>query len=327
MGMHGVKPQPRLAVETFRSGANEIHYLSGSIEIPLPVAPSWAIANNRLYLAPFPQVLATAVAGGPARLPLTRDPIFVAERAMLSAKVSGLHYTNTPAILAQTYHFALMYWTLAANAASSMAGVPAKVDWMPSLDVLQKNLWPEISAHSADDQGIVFESYGSIPSGRLIAAPVGAPLAVAVLLPSLNKARGNAKRTISAANLNGVGKGIAIYKADNADLPPPDFAALVDAGYNSPKQLVSPMTGHAPPVFENGKLVGAVDYVYIPLDDNADASLITAYEPLENYRGEGTHVLKASLAVQWVTADEFQKMLKATQDYVKANPVKTGPTK
>jgi prepilin-type N-terminal cleavage/methylation domain-containing protein/prepilin-type processing-associated H-X9-DG protein len=45
-------------------------------------------------------------------------------------------------------------------------------------------------------------------------------LLVSILLPSLNRARELAKRAVCAANLNGIGKGMVIYQAENRDAFP-----------------------------------------------------------------------------------------------------------
>jgi len=45
-------------------------------------------------------------------------------------------------------------------------------------------------------------------------------LLVSILLPSLNRARELAKRAVCSANLNGIGKGLVIYQAENRDAFP-----------------------------------------------------------------------------------------------------------
>ena len=89
------------------------------------------------------------------------------------------------------------------------------------------------------------------------------------------------------------------------------------------QMLVSPVTGRKISVDANGLPTGAFqsDYVMVkyPMSSlkikNRDKRVL-AYERPENYKKEGTNVLYADEHVEWVKMEEFEKQLKATQDWI-----------
>lgn len=309
-----------VTIEAVKVGQAEIHY-AAIAGLPIPVAPAWAIHEGKFYLAGWPQVIESVIGKGPVQ-PITQDATFRRFRARISGKPSALAYVNTPSILRQSYNVILVVWSMAANMIPGETGIAAKPDWLPALPKMEKYLWPQISAVSADAEGITFEGYGSLPGMNLLAMPLATPLGMSVLLPSLGRSRELAKKVSSAANLNGIGKSILLYRADNNDESPPDLAALVKAKFMTSSMLVSPVSGRAMPTDADGMPIGESDYVYLRLGDNADAGLIMAYERLENYGGRGTNVLFAGYNVAWVDRPNFDRLLKKTEDYLKNKKIK-----
>ena len=174
----GDAPAPRRrrgpAIESVTIDGVAIRYvrLAG---MPVPVAPAWAVHKGKLYVAAWPQVVATAIANE-GKKPLTRDPAFRALRKRIARGPSMLGYVNMPQIVRQFYNLGLVGWTLAANMLSQKADIDVKPDWLPLLSKLEKYLSPGICAVSAEIDGITFESYSSLPSPAL-----AAPLAAAAL--------------------------------------------------------------------------------------------------------------------------------------------------
>jgi len=311
----------RARIETIKVARTEIRYLAGSMGFPLPVAPAWAIHKDKLYIAAWPQVIASAIQNDGRGRPITREENFQKARSRISRKASALFYFNTPRILRQTYHALLVGWTMGATAVTANTPVSAKPGWLPPLATLEKHLWPEISGITADEGGITFEGYGSLPAGGAAFMPLASPLSVATLLPALSSARQKAKRTVSMSHLRNVGLAIGLYRTDNRDEYPPDLGSLITGGYLSPEVLVSPLSGRPPPKFVDGRLIGEVDYIYMKLSaaPPADAGeLILAYERPELYRGKGTNVLFADSHVEFVSLPRFERALKRTKEHVKA---------
>ena len=121
---------------------------------------------------------------------------------------------------------------------------------------------------------------------------------------------------VSLSRLNGMSKCIALYYGIHSQ-PPPDWAALVKEGLLRPDSLVSPGSGKKPPKYEDGKLQGPVDYVYVQLPwRSASKEMIVAYELPENYDGKGTVACQRNLSVRWVQKREFERLLKRTREWL-----------
>jgi hypothetical protein len=142
---------------------------------------------------------------------------------------------------------------------------------------------------------------GGICTGgaSVLLALVAIPL-VAVLLPSLSRAGGMAKRVADAANLRIVGLAAAAYASDNGGSFPPDFQTLANAGAVSAKQLVDPASGNMPP---------RCDYYYVAgLRSDDPADWIIAYSDPANHDGEGANILYLDSRVA------FEKEPRLTQE-------------
>ncbi|MFW6065755.1 MAG: hypothetical protein ACOC9S_02950, partial [Planctomycetota bacterium] len=116
----------------------EISYLTmARRDFVLPLAPAWAVGENKFYIAGWPQVIKAAMQGTDQR-PLTESSEYRSAREKIQGTPSILSYTNTPKVLRQTYQWWLLGWTAGANALSGQAGIQARPDWLPALRTLQK---------------------------------------------------------------------------------------------------------------------------------------------------------------------------------------------
>ena len=126
------------------------------------------------------------------------------------------------------------------------------------------------------------------------------PLMVAILLPSLSRARELAKRTVCGVNLRAMDASLRSYVEEH-DQEPPDISVLIDAnsigskGLNCPN--VDPAISQAPP------------YVWMRGVDCADADNVVLYEPLQNHRGEGGNVLFCDGNVGFVSQADWEQVL------------------
>ena len=154
-GQERTKPGP--SIETIKVAQTEIRYVALPIG-PIPVAPSWAIHKNRLYIAGFPQVIQAAIEND-GKNPLTASARFAKCRASVGKNASMLSYVNTPRLLSKVYNFALVVWTIAANEGSRETPLAMKPDWLPALSKIIKYMPPVISAVSSDKTGILFEKH------------------------------------------------------------------------------------------------------------------------------------------------------------------------
>jgi prepilin-type processing-associated H-X9-DG protein len=284
----------------------------------MPFAPAWAIREGRLHLAGWPQVIEGLFAREGAQ-PLGGDATFRKLRGHLAARPTMLSYVDSPGMLRLSYPFLLAGGTVLSNlgAAEGVGSVPA---WVPSLPALEKYVWPNVSAVSTDADGIVFESYGSIPGGALLGGPSVSPLMVSVLMPALHQARRRAKRAVSMANLRSIGKCIMIYSNDHDDRLPGSLAEMAEQEYLVAGILRSPLSDRPPLRVKNGRLIGEPDYVYLkpPVARFSNLrrphEIVLAYERPENYRGKGTVVLFADGHVRWLPMPLFQRVLQRSKD-------------
>ncbi|GAF84758.1 unnamed protein product, partial [marine sediment metagenome] len=175
-----------------------------------------------------------------------------------------------------------------------------------------KYLSPEISAVSADDEGITMENFAALP--MMSDMPSAAGAATAMALPALYKVRRQAYRAASMANLHGLAMACMAYEIEHMRQPP-GLAVLIDQGYISASALRSPHNDSPPPTVEDGQLIGESDYVYVKpaSDDLAESGLILLYERPGHYRGEGTVVAFADGHVEFLSMDEFERALADTE--------------
>ncbi len=127
------------------------------------------------------------------------------------------------------------------------------------------------------------------------------PLMVAVLLPSLSRARELAKRAVCSANLRTMDVSLRSYVEEH-DQEPPNISALIDASSIGSKTLncpsVDPAISQTPP------------YIWIRGADCADADRVVLYERLQNHRGEGGNVLFCDGHVEFVLESNWEQTLR-----------------
>jgi len=322
LGMHMQRrPRHSFALRSMPAGGTKVRYVAASFEeFPMPVAPAWAVRDGKLYFALWPQVIVAAFDQIEARTAGSEDaprrlidtPAYRALRKRLPDKATVLYYENTPKILRTLYPLGLAGWTAGANALKHHAKVDASIAWLPPVTRVEKYVGPYMFTVTAEEDGIVIEDFGSMPFQSMGFAQGMNPLLVATLMPALNRARGLAKRSVSAANLNAIGKGCALYQAEFNDQLPPALGTLIEHGYIGTGALVHPASGNPPPKLVEGKLVGEIDYVYLgagkSVVDEA-ATTILAHDKPEHNGFQGVNVVFLDGHVEWMTMDQFQQQM------------------
>jgi hypothetical protein len=115
---------------------------------------------------------------------------------------------------------------------------------------------------------------------------------------SLGRARDEAKKAVSRANLHNIGLGIAMHRAAHDDAYPPDLRALLTEGYLDDREmLLDPSDAKPVPVGGNGP---PCSYEYIgQIPRGAPPDTIIAYTRKGIYP-DGRNVLYEDVAVMWV---------------------------
>ncbi len=219
--------QPSMQFHTDTDGRYTIHYVTFPDSL-LPVAPAWCVHKGKFYLAPYPQVLQTALARNGSAKPITGSETFAAFRKQVSPKSSTLVYVNTPALIRKLYNAALVVWTMGVAEASPRSDFQPKLTWLPSILKLEKYLWPCVMGMHADEAGVVVESYGSLPTGGIEAGVLLAPM---LAPPAMMQARIKANEAYSRAELYGLSRAIILWQCEHNNQFPPDLLSLEDAKY------------------------------------------------------------------------------------------------
>ena len=140
---------------------------------------------------------------------------------------------------------------------------------------------------------------------------------VPIVISSLMRANKMARRTISGANLNTIGKAVFLYRAEFDDATPTSLAKLIECRTISALILTHPATGRRLKTDAKGIPTEPGDYIYIVLPHDAPADLVMAYERPEINRGEGVNVLFADTKVRWLDMKTFKEHLDKTHKWLK----------
>ena len=146
---------------------------------------------------------------------------------------------------------------------------------------------------------------GGIITGLVLPSITTVALLIAILIPSLSRARESARRTMCEANLHGIFLGLTMYQAENMDVYPADLDVLVA------QRLVPEETLRCPSAEANRRC----DYFfYLPpaklLDEMADVSgVVIACDLAGNHRGDGRNVLYLYGNVEVMNEADFQAAL------------------
>lgn len=262
-----------LELREIEHGGHKIRYvlIAG---LPVPVAPAWGFVGDRWVFGLFPQTVAAAMQQVD---PATRGESILdradvqAARAHLPAEFMGFAYYDSR-------YLARLFYPLAN--ASQMIGTSlaarhgATVDFviMPPVAEFAAKTTNFIGTSSRDSDGIV---YASVGHGTPLLVAVGAVSGTtAVLLPSLSRAREQAKHAVSMSNLRGIAQGCIVYAVDHEDRFPASFDELVDGGIITRAILTAPFDEE-----------GEVSYVLVPrtkpvFRERDPARMVLAYEKM-----------------------------------------------
>jgi competence protein ComGC len=159
----------------------------------------------------------------------------------------------------------------------------------------------------------------------LLLCVVVLPMMIAIMLPSLSRARELAKRSVCAANLSGTGVALRMYAGQYNGQYPPDVDALVSSGVAQVSQFVCPSTtdhdaasmsytpGQPLPPKIQEVLHSCYDYIPGQTPDSHPENVLM-YEKRDCHQGEGGNVLFADHSARWLEPySEVERLVEQTK--------------
>lgn len=130
-------------------------------------------------------------------------------------------------------------------------------------------------------------------------------LQLAILLPSLNRARETANRVKCASNMRQIGTAFMLYANENRGALPPDLATAMSTQALPVSVFVCPSGKNTAAAFTNdvaARAAGNLDYIYTGegMTNSASADDPILFEMLSDHRGDGGNVMFGDGHVEWL---------------------------
>lgn len=307
-----------IAFQSRKIGDLTVHYLA----IPL-VTPAWAIKDNNLYVALFPQTVTAAAGFVSGKEPsIMENADFLAVLKRLGAENAGsVQFIDLARLVPINYGSWVSISRLVGF--GDIFGVPSPLIVLPPLAPLVANLSAAATVTWTDDAGFHLKGVSPFPGSTILGTnPVSAymstapALSLGFMLPALSKARSAANRVKSGSNLRQIGTMCIIYADKNNGKYPPDLGSLVSDDV-VPAVFISPFGSQQVP---SGKLTPAQlaawvnehsDYIYLGKGKKNDlpADRLVAYEKFENGQNQGVNMLFGDGHVEWVGMEQAAKFV------------------
>jgi prepilin-type processing-associated H-X9-DG protein len=237
------------------------------------VTPSWVIKDGNLYVGLYPQVVAQAAShsanGGKS---LLDNPSFVELRKRLGGqKAVSIQFYDLPKSAPTSYQV----WLLLSSFAKfgDVFGVDTPATLLPPLGTLAQHLGVAGGVTWVDDAGWHYRSIVPFPGSTTLASEAAGlmdlqttPVLLSIMLPSLSRAREQANRIKSAANLRQIGMAAMLYANAHKGKLPDELSQTLEFDL-SPQVFVNPRTSTSLPGGLEGEAVKrwvneSSDYVY-----------------------------------------------------------------
>lgn len=294
-----------------------VHYLATPV-----FTPSWVIRDGNLYLGAYPQIAAAAASQASREgKSILDNPDFVALRKRLGGeRATSFQFYDLPKSAPTSYQVWLFFSSF--GKFGDIIGVDTPAALLPPLGKLLEHLSPAGSVSWVDEQGWHFHAVSPFPGSTLLASETAGLMSVqssavmaSILLPSLNRAREQARRVQSMTNLRNIGQSTFIYANEFRGKFPDDLGELVVKTQLPPTILVNPRTDTSVPAGLEGEALKAwanesSDYIYLGKGkkSSAGADVVLAYEnPRE--LDDGLNILFCDGHVEFLRMPEALEMI------------------
>jgi prepilin-type processing-associated H-X9-DG protein len=155
------------------------------------------------------------------------------------------------------------------------------------------------------------KGFGMALAGLILGLLVGPVVLIAILLPSLNRARETANRVKCASNMRQIGQAMLLYANDNMGKYPPDLPTLLKNEDIAASIFLCPSSGetaaNGPADLESG---GHDSYVYLGkgLTESSDQNLPTLYE-VDAHHIDGANFLFVDGHVEFIPKSQEAAIL------------------
>lgn len=324
--------EARVNIKSYDHNGKTISFIN-VVGLPMPIAPAWSEHNGWLVVGLYPQMVSATLDrladGELKKTSILSNSDFMSGRKVLGRLGTSMSYVDTRDGLQTIYPFLLTFAQMGAAMAQG-EGVEIDVSAMPSMRTINKHLRSQVQFTQSDADGILSASFGPFPLGYNSLAPASALMLAPVMfvgIPAAAEARyvpemvekeeyqeahTEAERADCKANLRVIAQAMYIHAQDDGRFPS-SFQALLDDGNITREQLFCQAMPHAPDA--------ALDtsFVIVPGQNTySNPSNILVYERRENHADEGgVNVLYQDGHVAFVTLEEFDAQLKATQQRLK----------
>ena len=183
----------------------------------IPVAPSWCLTDDELFIAATPETLKPLLSGDGSGQSLAEHPD-VANLFAGNERTLVLAYMDTR-VVAETIV------PLAPRLLQSLGPIATLLDTsnLPPADAIVSHLQPAVFAVERTTDGVALVNHRTLPGANIGAS---LPVAVAVALPGIGAERQAARRTQSTINLKNIALGLQNFH---------DTYKAFPAGYNADK--------------------------------------------------------------------------------------------
>ncbi|MBC8109414.1 MAG: hypothetical protein H7Z14_22715 [Anaerolineae bacterium] len=295
-----------------------------SVQAP-GVIVGWTIHNGNLVVGLNVDGVVKAAQASPAK-GLDQSATFTAlmKRMSQGNAVTSFRYMDLPQTVSVMDAELIEAWrTLREQSAAEDVKLPEEV--LPPLDVVKSHVAPALEVSWMSDAGFHWRSELNFPAAdaysnqpNLASGQAGAAgaagLGVAILLPSLNRARETANRVKCASNERQIGQAMLLYANDNKGSYPDDLGTLLLTQDITIDVFLCPSSDNSlPPEFEKmtpQQMAAWVNensnYIYggKGLNNSSPAEKILVIEKVDDHDSDGINCLFGDGHVEFVQQGE-----------------------
>ena len=207
----------------------------------MPLAPSWCLTEKQLVIGLYPQAVKAYLSRKSGSGSLADVPDVA---ALLKHKPVSVMYQDTPELIRTIYPYLQVFAPMAIHEMRK-AGMKVDASLLPSGASIYPHLRPTVSMVTRREDGIYSETRQSLPGAGGMTTM--APVAMALLLPAVARAREAARDAQSKNNLRQIGLAMHIFHDTHGALPAP-------ANYDADGKALLSWRVHVLPFIEQNEL-------------------------------------------------------------------------